>query len=222
MTRFIDVYIPDEIPGYPCISSPRWYTDLQRVSSGAERANQEWESPIHTYTLPDAIRKHADIEGLHDHWMAMSGPAYTFPFRDPLDFASASLTRPNFVPTMSRVDQPLGTGDGATRNFQLKKQYTRGSRTTTRNIYHPVVSTILVGYNNVDPEVLSPGRFWSVDRLTGIVAFDEPPGSGAVLTWGGLFDVEVRFESDDAFDGVIETYGVSGVADVTLEEVRPC
>lgn len=222
MTRFIDEYIPDEVPGFPCISSPRWSTDLQQVDSGAERANQRWESPLHTFILPNAIREHVTYEAIHNHWMAMRGPLQTFPFRDPLDFASAALVQPNFVPTLSRTDQPLGTGDGVTRTFQLVKQYTRGVQTYTRTVAHPVVSTVIVGFDGFDPETLSPSFPWTVDRLTGLVTFVDAPGPGVVLTAGFLYDVEVRFDSDDAFDGIVQTYGVSGFADITLTEIRPC
>jgi hypothetical protein len=43
-----------------------------------------------------------------------------------------------------------------------------------------------------------------------------------VITAGFLFDVQVRFESDDAFEGILRTYAIGGFADITLIEVRPC
>lgn len=222
MTRFVDEYIPEQVPGFPCISSPRWSTDLQVVDSGAERANQRWGHPLHSFILPNAIREHAAFEGIHDHWLTMRGPLHSFPFRDPLDFASRALLQPNFVPSLSLTDQPLGTGDGVTKIFQLSKTYTRGVQTYTRNVSHPVVSTVLIGLDGIDPDTLSPSFGWSVDRLTGLVTFDVAPSPGAVLTAGFLFDVEVRFDSDTAFDGIVQTYGVSGFADMTLTEIRPC
>lgn len=222
MTRFVDQYIPDEVPGFPCISSPRWSTDLQQVDSGAERANQRWVHPLHAYILPDAIREHVTFEAIHDHWLVMRGPLQTFPFRDPLDFASVALSSPNAVPALSSTDQTIGTGDGIATTFQITKTYTRGSQTYTRNIYLPVVSTVLVAIDGLDPETLSPDISWSVDRLTGVVTFSEAPVPGATISAGYLFDVEVRFDSDNAFDGIVKTYGVSGFADIELTEVRPC
>jgi len=222
MTRFIDTGIPDEVPGFPCISSPRWSTDLQQVDSGAERANQRWVHPLHTFILPEAIREQATFEIIHDHWMAMRGPLQSFPFKDPLDFASAPLVQPNFVPTLSRTDQPLGTGDGSTVAFQLKKEYTRGSQTYTRDIFHPVVSTVIVAFDGVDPDTFSPSQTFTVNRLTGIVTFDIAPTPGVVIRAGYLYDVEVRFDSDDAFDGIVRTFGVGGFANLTFTEIRPC
>lgn len=222
MTRFIDEYTADEVPGFPCISSPRWSTDMQIVDSGAERANQRWEHPLHSYKLPDAIRNHATYEGIHDHWMVMRGPLHSFPFRDPLDFASVKLGLPNVVPTISGTDQQFGTGDGIVRTFQLQKTYTRGVQTYTRDIFHPIVSTVVITFNSVDTGDLSPTAFFTVDRLTGKVTFDEAPPPGVVLKAGFLFDVEVRFGSDDAFDGIVQTYQVSGYADIEFVEIRPC
>lgn len=222
MTRFIDTYIPDDIPGYPCISSPRWSTDIQIVDSGVEQVNQRWVHTLHTYRLPDSIREHSTYESIKDHWMAMRGPLYTFPFRDPLDFASVALDLPNTEPTISRTDQDIGTGDGLTTQFQLIKDYVSGSQTYSRNIYHPIVSTVLIGLDGEDPETASPTYEWTVSRTTGIVTISPAPATGVIITAGYYFDVEVRFISDESFDGIVKTYGVSGYADIELQEVRPC
>ena len=64
MTRFRDVYAPSEMPGYPCISSPRTSTTITQSSSGAEHANQNWEHPLWHYTLPEAVRTHAAFEAV--------------------------------------------------------------------------------------------------------------------------------------------------------------
>jgi uncharacterized protein (TIGR02217 family) len=61
-----------------------------------------------------------------------------------------------------------------------------------------------------------------VDRLTGIITFDAAPDNGDVIRAGYLYDVEVRFESDEAFDGIVRTFGLGGFADINLIEVRPC
>lgn len=220
--RFVDVYMDAEVPGYPCMSTPRWSTAIVAVDSGAEQVNQRWEHPLHRFTLPDAIREHSTYELLHDHWMVMRGPAYTWPFRDPLDFASVGLELANTVPTISMLDQVCGTGDGATMIFQLKKTYSRGSQTYTRIITHPIVSTAVVSVAGVNPATLSPPMTYTVSRTTGEITFSYAPAPGQIIRAGYLFDVEVRFESDDSFDGIVKTFSVSGFADLTLIEIRPC
>ena len=219
MSRFRDVYAPPEMPGYPCISSPRTSTTIVSSSSGAEHANQNWEHPLWRYTLPEAVRDHAVFEAVKDHWLAMRGPAYTWPFRDPLDFASVALAKPNTVPTLSMTDQVIRPGDGPAIPFQLQKTYVRGVYNYARKIELPVVSTVLVSVNGVDVSGSNP---WTVSRPGGVVTFTTPPTPGQVVRAGFLFDVEVRFESDDTFDGIVRTYGVGGFADINLAGVRAC
>lgn len=234
MTRFVDVPLPKCVPGYPCQSSPRWSTAITQVDSGAERANQRWEHPLYRFTLPEAVRDHSVYEAVRDHWLVMRGPLHTFPFRDPLDFASAPLVRPNQVPTITGTDQQIGVGDGFSLQFQLQKTYQRGPQSYTRRIYHPVVSSVLVTVNGLAPSAYQrpgtggpsqpPAEFLAVtvDRLTGVVTCSFAPQPGHIVRAGFLYDVEVRFDTDESFDGVLRDYNASGFADLTLVEVRPC
>lgn len=223
MSRFIDLYLDDCVPGYPVLASPRFATEIVMVDSGDEQANQRWAHPLHRYVLPEAVRTMEVFNAVRDHWLICAGPARSFPFRDPLDFASVALSAPNTVPTVTPYDQALGVGDGSNRFFQLTKRYTRGGYSYDRTLTHPVTASIRIAE---DPDGSSPpfeyvGGF-TVGRETGIVTFDVAPLAGHVLTWGGLFDVPVRFESDDAFDGIVRTFGVGGFADMTLLEIRGC
>jgi uncharacterized protein (TIGR02217 family) len=220
--RFIDEYAPSEMPGFPCYSGPRFSTNITQVDSGAEQSNRRWQHPLYRFTLPEAVREHNVFEALRDHWLVMGGPAHTWPFRDPLDFASAPLAAANSVPVVGFSDQVIGQGDGASTAFQLTKTYTRGSQSYARTIHLPVADTVVVSINNADPAGFSPPIGFTVSRPGGLVTFTSPPGAGQVIRAGFLFDVEVRFEDDDAFDGIVRSYGVSGFADVTLMEVRPC
>lgn len=222
MTRFVDEYLPAAVPGYPATSSPRWSTDIVRVHSGAEQANQRWAHPLHSYTLPEAVREWETVEALRKHWMAMRGPAHTWPWRDPLDFASVDLLAPNQEPTVSGTDQQIGISDGATVAYQLVKRYTAGAQTYTRNIYLPRTASVLVTVNGFDPALDSPPLPWTVTRYGGVVTFGSAPPLGAIIRAGFLFDVEVRFESDDALDSVLRTFNAGGFGDLSFVEVRPC
>lgn len=220
--RFKDVYLPSKIIGYPTRVAPNYSTDIAQSDSGSEQANQQWDHALRSVILTEGVRDQVTFEALLSHWHVMRGPFHTFPFRDPTDFASVDLVQVNVAPTISRTDQSLGTGDGFTRFFQLTKRYTRDAETYDRVIRYPVVSSILIGVDGVDPSALSPALTVTINRQSGQVEFDSPPPAASVLTWGGYFDLQVRFEADDVFDGIMQTLGVSGFADVPLREVRYC
>lgn len=216
MEGFIDEYLPDRIRGFPFMSSPRTSTTIAVAGGGTEQRNGNWAQPLHRFSAPEIIKCHDDIEDLRDHWMVTDGPLLSFPFRDPMDFASRRLVKPNLPPTLDATDQILGIGDGATTIFRLLKKYTRGSHTKTRYITLPVVSTLLVAVNAV------PTVAYTVDREAGEITMTSPPAAAAVVTAGFLFDVPARFEGDDVFDQVMRAWQVDGAAGISFVEIRPC
>lgn len=216
--RFIDEYLPECIPGYPCTSAPVWGNVIARVASGAENVRQIWQSPLHNYALPVATRRQEIIEALRHMWMVTAGNARTWPFRDPLDFASADLLAPNQAPPITMLDQQIGIGDGFERDFQLVKTYNFGMESYTRTIHLPVLSTLAVAING---SLVNPTDY-SVTRPGGLITFDTAPVLADVITAGYLFDVEVRFADNDTFAAVMRAYTVSGFENINLVEVRPC
>lgn len=218
---FLNVYLPDAVPGYPCASAPRFKTTIQVNAGGTERRNQEWEHPLHRFVLPEAIARNTDvINDLKKHWLITAGPFYSFPWRDPLDKATIDHdpNEPDASIAISRTDHVIGTGDGFTDAFQLVKTYSRGGSTYDRTIHLPVLSSVLIADNGS----LVSSADYAVSRPGGIVTFDTPPLAGHSITAGFLFDVEVRFESDDQLETLVRTWQTGGFADLTLIEVRPC
>jgi uncharacterized protein (TIGR02217 family) len=216
---FVDEYMPSNVPGTPCVSSPRFKTSIQVNAGGREQRNQEWEHPLHRFVLPEAVARQWDVvQSLMAHWRIMRGPFRSWPWRDPLDFASCGLVRPNQLPSVSMTDQAIGTGTGFTTSFQLVKTYSVGAETYVREIRLPVLASVVVAVNGV----LADESEYSVSRVGGVVSFIAPPADGAEITAGYLFDVEVRFESDDQMEAVLRAHRAAGFADLTLIEVRPC
>lgn len=222
--RFVDKYMGRRIQGWPVEVVPMFSTQLATVDSGSEVANRRWMDPLREISIPQGVRDHPTFETLKLQWMVMGGPAQTWPWRDPTDFASVELTEPNEVPVTSLTDQPLGIGDGFTTRFQLTKRYDLGSPSTPydREIRFPVVNTIEIGVDGLAPGDYSPPLTATVTRYGGYVDFNTAPPANAVLTWGGLFDIQVRFQSDDTFRGIMRTVAVSGFGDIPLQEVRFC
>lgn len=221
---FIDVYMPEEVPGYPCISAPRWKTSIRANASGKESRNQEWEHPLHDFFLPEAVAREFEvIQGLSDHWKITRGPFKSFPWRDPLDKASIPNI-PNepdddLAARVSMSDQLLGTGTGFTDSYQLIKIYSRDGETYQRSIYLPVTETLKVSVNGV---LKTQGVDYTVTRVGGVITFTTPPPNGHAVRAGYLFDVEVRFKTDDQLEGIVRTWQAGGFADLELVEVRPC
>lgn len=225
MTDFLDEYLPDKIKGFPWTSTPRFSTTMTQVGSGAEHRNRNWLNPLHVFSAPEAITCHDELEDLKDHWMVCGGPFMTFPMRDPLDFASRRLVKANLGPTVFRTDQLLGVGDGGTRVFQLRKAYTRGSTTVYRRITLPILESVLIGLDALEPNDsgIDGGPYdFTVERETGRITFTPAPEVGVAVTAGFYFDVPARFESDDSFDQVVKAFQVDGYADLSFTEVRPC
>lgn len=239
MTRFVDKYLSSRIQGWPVNVQPMFSTQLTQVDSGAEQANQRWFDPLRSISIPQGFREFETVEALKRHWLVMKGPAKTWPWRDPTDFASVDLFEPNeasadVLARIARTDQPLidadgnvAEPDGVETTFYLGKRYDAGSPADAyiRRIYFPVVSTILIGIDGTDPATFSPAITATVSRNGGAVTFDTPPPAGSPgtsMTWGGLFDIQVRFADDETFAGVFHSAAVGGFADIPLQEVRYC
>ena len=141
------------------------------------------------------------------------GRLYGFRWRDPADYKSCL---PQQVPT--EVDQQIGTGDGATAEFQLVKTYGSTWLPWVWEITKPVAGTVLVA---VDDVVQVLGAAYVIDLATGVVTFLEGslPIAGAVVTAGFEFDVPVRFDTDRL---EIDVQGVrhGAIPSIPIVEVR--
>jgi uncharacterized protein (TIGR02217 family) len=140
---------------------------------------------------------------------ARNGRLCGFRFKDWSDFKSC-------VPSVARgfADQPIGTGTGSNRFFQLAKTYTSGAQSWTRAIVKPVAGTVRVALGGV--EQLTG---WTVDTTTGIVTFTTAPGSGVAVAAGFEFDVPVRFDSD-SMDVNLDIERLGSITSIPLMEIR--
>ncbi len=84
-----------------------------------------------------------------------------------------------------------------------------------RPITKPVEGSVRVAVGGVE---LSGGAFM-VNAATGVITLDEPPGDGASVTAGFLFDTPVRFDTD-RLEVTLESFGAGRMAAVPLIEVR--
>ena len=189
---------------------PEWHTDVVALASGAEYRERRWLRPLWKYEIAHNIKSAADISALRAFHLARAGRHRAFLLKDWLDFTSNA----DGVTGAAMADQPLGTGDGATTQFQLVKRYADTVAPYDRAILWPVTGSLKVAKNGV----LQTTGF-SVARGTGVVTFTAAPAVAAVLTAGFEFDVPVRFD-DDWLSISWDTINSRSAGQVPLLEVR--
>ncbi|MDD5247815.1 MAG: DUF2460 domain-containing protein [Rhodocyclaceae bacterium] len=170
-----DLLLPS-LPGlaWSVLKTPEWSTSAQRSVSGKELRLPNWSYPIWhfalTYEVLRADAVNTELQTLMGFFCARQGSFDTFLFNDPTDNAVTA--------------QPLGTGDGATKSFQLVRQMA--------GFVEPVKEL------NGAPQLFVNGVATSAFSLGtgGVVTFNTAPANGAALTWSGNFYFRVHFEKD--------------------------
>lgn len=200
-----------ETPRFPATpklgvtSEPDYSVTPIRTASGWETRNENWAAPLVRVSItvgPDAVDA---VQGLLEFWHAVGGTAMGFRYKDWSDYKSCRIQG-----TPASTDQPLVLITGST--YQLTKRYAAGAQTRDRPIKKPVSGTILIA----DAGVLkTESTHYTIDYATGIVTLLYTP-AGA-LTWGGEFDIPVRFDSTFPVEQILQK--VQSVT-CTLQEIR--
>lgn len=226
MSGFVDIYPACALFGYPTAVWRRRKTKIVTVANGSSTREQIWSQSKSIVQIPKAVRKYDDMYDLIELFEVMDGPACTWPVRDPVDYATVRSPNPITPPAISPVDMPMELVPGTTATYQLVKTYSRTygplTRTHSRYIWLPVVDSVRVAVDGVEVLNTSSPAAWEVTREGGRVTFASPLAEGQVPTWGGLFDLHVRFEADDSLAAIVQSWNVNGFADLTLIEEPIC
>jgi uncharacterized protein (TIGR02217 family) len=166
--------------------APLWSTNVKRTASGRERRTALWPYPLWQFELRYEVIRHRptndELAILWEFFNVMQGQAGTFLFVDPTD-----------CQILSSAPARFGTGDGATRTFQL----TRSINSFTEPVYDVYQSGITVLDNGG-----AAGSFSIAPN--GLLTFSVAPASGHALTWYGYFYFGCRFLHDDlAFEQIV-------------------
>lgn len=210
--NFIETRFP-VCPSFGQVSAPGYNVGIARVQSGREKRNAFWQYPLLTITITVGPRMEDEVELVLECFHGVGGTEFGFRFHDGADYKSCRLAE-----TPAATDQPIVATDDSPPEYQLTKGYTFGLRTQYRRIQKPVDGTILIA---ADGETLEEGVDYTLDYTTGLVTFltVDPDGSPApVLTWGGEFDVPVRFQ-DPNLPIVLMDAQINSV-DFVLREIR--
>ena len=190
---------------------PERRTEIVTLGSGYEERNSPWADSRRRYNVGYGIRSLDDIHMVIAFFEARRGRLHAFRLKDFSDWKSGAPG--GFV---TPVDQPVGTGDGSTAQFQLAKTYLSGAQSYVRQIAKPVAGTVRMGLDSVEQ---NEGPDFGVDSTTGLVTFTTPPGAGVAITAGFEFDVPVRFD-EDRLDINLASFSAGQVPNISLIEVR--
>lgn len=187
---------------------PERATDIVTLASGHEERNSRWAHARRRYNAGYGVKSRAEMQAVLAFFEERRGRFHSFLWRDALDHSSNGTEAP--LPT----DQALGTGDGVTTAFQLRKTYGASFDPYWRVITKPVAGSVRVAVGGSE---LTSG--FTVDVATGIVTFAAAPADGAVITAGFLFDVPVRFDID-RLDIELTSFDAADAPSIPLIEVR--
>ncbi|MBR9806551.1 phage distal tail protein, Rcc01695 family [Hyphomonas pacifica] len=201
MANFHEVSFPVPL-ALAATGGPERRTDVVTLASGGEARNAVWAGSRRRWDVGSAALKLDALQALTEFFEARRGRLHGFRFRDAMDDRSCAVGE---VP--SEGDQRIGTGDGATTEFQLLKAY----GDYARHIGKPVAGTVLVAVNG---EVVP----FSVDVTQGLVTLESAPPNGAGVTAGFRFDCAVRFDTD-RLDITLEGFGAGKALRVPLVEL---
>lgn len=151
-------------------------TEVVTTASGAEKRNQPFEYMRRRYDMAAIGRTKAEAQRIYDFWQVVGGRKRSFRFYD---------YRHNSVTAGS-----IGTGDGATKTFQLRSTHTFGGQTVYRDETKPR-GTVLIYVNGV---LQTETTDYTVNLSTGVVTFVSAPALSAAVTATFEFDVCCRFE----------------------------
>ncbi|HYF53594.1 MAG TPA: DUF2460 domain-containing protein [Salinarimonas sp.] len=163
-------------------------TEIVTLASGREHRNARHAHARRRWDAGLGIRT---LDALHEvvtFFEERRGRLHGFRFRDAVDWKSGP---PLAQPTP--LDQRIGTGDGATTAFPLVKTYGGAHAPYVRPIAKPVAGSVRIAVDGVELNAVQG----SCDPVTGLVSLSVPPPPGAIVTAGFLFDVPVRFDTDE-------------------------
>ncbi|MFD2175183.1 TIGR02217 family protein [Rhodobacter lacus] len=207
---FHEVRFPANL-SFGSVGGPERRTEIVTLANGFEERNSPWAHARRRYDAGVGLRALDDVGALIAFFEARGGQLHAFRWKDWADYKSCAASG-----TPDYEDQFLGTGDGRTRSFALRKLYASGGVAYYRPITKPVEGTVVAG---IQGDHQAEAVNFSVDFKSGYVTFFEPPAEGARITAGFEFDVPVRFDTDRIAVSV-QSFQAGDLPQVPVVEVR--
>lgn len=212
MARHLDRDFPRDV-AMGCTVTAETRSEVVELASGGEERNQRWSRFRRNIDASLGIRSADDLAAVVGLFHEAGGRARSFRFQDWGDYTSPAAPSTPISPG----DQVLGTGDGASVDFQVVKTYGSGPFAVTRAILLPRRAGFRVALDGVE-ELTG----WSLATLGGVVTFDTPPAAGVTVSAGFAFDIPARFSADRLavdYRFFTDPDGLGVVPDIALREV---
>jgi len=199
------------LPGlaWSVTKSPTFQTRIQRAASGRELRALDYPYPLWQFTLVfDLLRDNPaagydELRTLMGFFMLCQGAYGPFLFRDPSDERVAG--------------QRIGVGNASTTVFQLQRAM--GTSLPGDGFQEPIVAPNVVSAVYLDGITQNPASY-SIDPDTGLVTFENAPGSGLIITTDFSYYFRCRFIDDSyAFENFM--YQLWQLKKLTFISVRP-
>ena len=172
-----------EYAAYGTASGPTGGTEIIQTASGFEvRTPRVSNDGRHRFSMRCATMTNAESRNMQAFVMARNGSAHAFMVKDPRDYTSHQDGVSDGSVESQR--QILGSGNGQTKFFQLRKGYASGSTAEgtfnqrVRFITRPIPGTVRLW---VDTTELTIGSQFLVDFDSGFVWLQAPPAVGTEL-----------------------------------------
>lgn len=182
------------------------------LASGSEERNRSQRNLRRTWSVSYGLLGARGLARLSAFYDARGGRTYGFRARDWLDWTTArhgecGLCAPTpcddlLVDLAAHVGPPV---------FPLWRRYPSIGRETKRRIFKPRCAHFGIA---MDGEPLTSG--WRLDPARGLVIFEDRP-TGERLTWGGVYDTPIRFDSELSLD--LEMVHLGSAEGIALKEL---
>lgn len=174
-------------PTYGFTVDPSILVKIVMREGGFERLDRKWDQALRKYDgVPTGEKPQADIEDILHFFLAIGGMSTYFRFKDWTDYKSCLLDE-----EISALDQPFVLEVGSPGGYRLTKEYAVGTYTHLRPIRRPIADTIVVANES---GVAQSSANWILQESTGLLQ-PLPGFAGTPASWGGEFDVLVRFSA---------------------------
>lgn len=209
MAEFLETPRFPACPSFGFTATAIYEVTKIRTVGGQEDRNAATEQPLWAFSATVGPREEDEIQELNEWHNALGGEEVGFRFQNYADYKSCRINQ-----TPAATDCPLVLIDGSPPLYQLTKRYTVGAKSRALDILKPVQGTILIADNGVTK---TEGADYSIDYTTGLVDLNFTPVGP--LTWGGEFDLPVRFDGE--FPIELVNYKIESVSFRLVQLRRP-